>query len=94
METSRDTSRDIRVTKALSYVGGRLSDGRPVQVSTVDDAPCHDADTRNRATHAWLHGTVLVVRAAGAPPRVVVPVHHISDAVVGEALRRWLILAA
>lgn len=89
-----DMSTDIRVTKALSYVGGHLSDGRPVEVSSVDDEPCHDGETRARATHAWLHGSVLVVREDGAPPRVVVPVHYCSDAVVGEALRRWLTLAA
>ncbi|WP_295661160.1 hypothetical protein [uncultured Nocardioides sp.] len=85
---------DIRVNKALSYVDGQLSDGRPVEVSTVDDAPRHDSETRTRATHEWLHGTVLVLIEGDAPPRVVVPVHHISDAVVGEALRRWLVLAA
>lgn len=85
---------DIRVTKALSYVGGRLSDGRPVDVSSVDDAPCTASGIRARATDAWLHGTVLVLREADAPPRVVVPVHDVSAAVVGEALRRWLVQAA
>lgn len=97
---------DIRVKNGLSFhphhawttgsveLDGHLSDGRPVDLSTVEDtAHGVTGELRSLATDAWLHGTVLVIDDAAAP-RVVVPIPHMSDAVVGEALRRWLVTAA
>ncbi len=98
---------DIRVKNNLSFhphhpwssrsvdLDGHLSDGRHVDLSTVDDpAHCVTGEQRYLATDAWLHGQVLVLDEAGAPPRVIVPIPQMSAAVVGEALRRWLVSAA
>ena len=97
---------DIRVNKALSYhprgtwgartvgIDGELSDGRRVHLSSLDDAECVSGEIRSRATHEWLHGHVLVIAGDDATPRVVLPTPTMNDAVVGEALRRWLTTAA
>ncbi len=98
---------DIRVKNNLSFhphhpwsvlsvdLDGHLSDGRQVDLSTVDDAAhCVSGELRFLANDAWLHGHVLVIDEAGAPPRVIVPAAPMNAAVVGEALRRWLFTAA
>ncbi len=98
---------DIRVKNNLSFhphhawssrsvdLDGHLSDGRQVDLSTLDDVVhCVGGELRCLATDAWLHGNVLVIDESGAPPRVIVPTPQMSAAVVGEALRRWLFTAA
>lgn len=71
--------------------GAVLSDGRELVVVSHHDTHLVGTEVRVRAQHAWLHAKVVILDRPGAlVPCAVVPVDHLSDAVITEAVRRWL----
>ncbi len=80
--------------QAACHVAGRLSDGRRIDVLTHAAAPGRPGPSRVAARHAWLHDGVLLSPAGPEDaPRLVVPVDRLSPLLIGEAVRRWLLLA-
>ena len=70
-------------------VAGIAQDGAHGDVATVLD-PAHSHRQRP-ARDAWLHGRVLVVESAEAPPVLVLPLEELTGPAVGMALRTWLL---
>jgi len=72
-------------------LSGLLSDGREIQVITHND---HTVSPRERvlAHRAWLEGSLLVTPGRAAPPRLVLPLDHLTEACLAEVVRRWLLL--
>lgn len=69
-------------------IAGELSDGREVRVATHNS---HQVAPRDRiaALRVWLEGGVLSRPGHGAPPVLVVPLDHVSERCLAEAVRRW-----